>query len=80
MLLGVLDEFLELVDHVAVEEPEVRAVDVQRVGAAEAGAGEEGQDGFQGRRVPRGRKASGVFAGSVTRRGATFGWARTRRR
>jgi hypothetical protein len=45
--LGVLDEFLELVQDVAAQEPEQGPVDVQGVGAAEPGPGEQGQDVFQ---------------------------------
>ncbi len=47
-LVGVVDEFLELVQDVAVQEPEQGSVDVQRVGSAEPGLAEQGQDVFQG--------------------------------
>ena len=43
-LVGVVDEFLELVEDVAVQEPEQGPVDVQGVGGAEPGAGEEGEE------------------------------------
>ena len=47
-LLGADGEFLEFVQDVAVQEPEQGPVDVQGVGSAEPGPGEQGQDGFQG--------------------------------
>src|SRR4029077_13146795 len=43
-LVRVLDEFLEFVEDVAVQESEQGPVDVQSVGSAEPGAGEQGQD------------------------------------
>ena len=52
--LGAVDEFLELVEDVAVQEPEQGPVDVQGVGSAEPGAGEQGQDVFQGPQGARG--------------------------
>ena len=39
-LVRVLYEFLQLVEHVAIQEAEERQVDVQCVGPAEPGAGE----------------------------------------
>ena len=47
-LVRVLDEFLQLVQDVAVQESEQGPVDVQGVGSAEPGAGEQGQDVLQG--------------------------------
>ena len=43
-LIRVLDEFLQLVQDVAVQESEQGPVDVQGIGSAESGAGEQGQD------------------------------------
>jgi hypothetical protein len=43
-LVRVLDEFLQFVQDVAVQESEQGPVDVQGVGPAEPGAGEQGQD------------------------------------
>jgi hypothetical protein len=43
-LVGVVDEFPELVEHVPVQAAEQGPVDVQGVGSAEASAGEQGQD------------------------------------
>ena len=43
-LVRVLDEFLQLVQDVAVQESEQGPVDVQGVGSAEPGACEQGQD------------------------------------
>src|SRR5512133_310273 len=43
-LFGFFDEFLELVEHVAVQEAEQGPVDVQGVGSAEPGAGEQRED------------------------------------
>ena len=74
-LVGVLDEFLEFVQDVAVQEPEQGPVDVQGVGSAEPGPGEQGQDVLGGRRVPAGRSPSGVASGRVTISGTTCGWA-----
>jgi hypothetical protein len=51
-LVGVVDEFLELVQDVAVQEPEQGPVDVQGVGSAEPGPGEQGQDVLQGAQGP----------------------------
>ena len=64
-LVGVLDEFLELVQDVAVQEPEQGPVDVQGTGSAEPGSGEQGQDVLQG--------AQG--AGRAPISGTTCGWA-----
>ncbi len=47
-LVGADGEFLELVEDVAVQEAEQGPVDVQGVGAAEPGPGEQGQDVLQG--------------------------------
>ena len=43
-LVRVLDQFLQLVEHMTVEEAEQSPVDVQRVGAAEPGPGEQLED------------------------------------
>jgi hypothetical protein len=43
-LVRVLDEFLEFVEDVAVQESEQGPVDVQGVGSAEPGPGEQAQD------------------------------------
>ena len=53
-LVRVVDEFLQLVEHMAVQEAEQGPVDVQRVGAAEAGAGEQGEDVFERAQGTRG--------------------------
>ena len=45
-LVRVLYEFLQLVEHVTVQEAEEGPVDVQRVGSAEPGAGEQREDVF----------------------------------
>ena len=47
-LVGADGEFLELVQDVAVQEAEQGPVDVQGVGSAEPGPGEQGQDVLQG--------------------------------
>jgi hypothetical protein len=47
-LVGADGEFLELVQDVAVQESEQGPVDVQGVGSAEPGPGEQGQDVLQG--------------------------------
>src|SRR5579862_5065749 len=46
-LVGTDGEFLEFVEDVAVQEAEQGPVDVQGVGTAEPGPGEQGQDVFQ---------------------------------
>jgi hypothetical protein len=46
-LVRVVDEFLQLVEDMAVQEPEQRPVNVQGVGATEPGAGEQGEDVFE---------------------------------
>ena len=74
-LVRVLDEFLQLVEDVAVQESEQGPVDVQRVGPAEAGAGEQGQDVLERAQRAGGRSPSGVASGRVTSSGTTFGWA-----
>jgi hypothetical protein len=43
-LVRVIDEFLQLVEDMAVQEPEQGPVDVQGVGAAEPGVSEQGED------------------------------------
>jgi hypothetical protein len=53
-LVRVVDEFLQFVEDVAVQEPEQRPVDVQGVGPAEPGAGEQGQDVFERAQGARG--------------------------
>jgi hypothetical protein len=50
----VIDEFLQLVEDMAVQEPEQRPVDVQGVGAAEPGASEQGEDVFERAQGARG--------------------------
>ena len=47
-LLGADGEFLELVEDVTVQKAEQGPVDVQGIGSAESGPGEQGQDVFQG--------------------------------
>ena len=74
-LVRVVDEFLQLVEHMAVQEAEQGPVDMQRVGAAEAGPGEQGQDVFERTQGAGGRSASGVARGRVTSSGTTCGWA-----
>src|SRR3984893_13039402 len=78
-LVGADGEFLELVEDVAVQEAEQGPVDVQGVGPAEPGSGEQGKDVLErpsgGRRVPAGRSPSGVASGRVTISGTTCGWA-----
>ena len=74
-LVGVIDEFLELVEDVAVQEPEQGPVDVQGVGRAEPGAGEQGEDVLQRAERTGGRSASGVASGRVTSSGTMCGWA-----
>ena len=59
----------------AVQEAEQGPVDVQRVGAAETGAGEQGKDIFERAQGARGRSARGVARGRVTSSGTTYGWA-----
>ena len=51
--LGSLDDFLQLGEEVAMQVPEEHAVDVQGVGPAEAGAGEECEDVLQWPQHPR---------------------------
>src|SRR6202050_2666771 len=58
-LVGFLDEFLEFVEDVAVQEAEQGAVDVQGVGSGEPGAGEEGEDVFQGAPGAQGAQPAG---------------------
>ena len=58
-LVGADGEFLELVQDVAMQEPEHGPVDVQGVGPAEPGPGEQGQDGL-GDAVEQGRLVRGV--------------------
>ena len=58
-LVGVLDEFLQFVEDVAVQEAEQGTVDVQGVRPAEACAGQQRQDVSSGRRVPWGRSRAG---------------------
>ena len=74
-LVRVLDEFLQLVQDVAVQESEQGPVDVQGVGSAEPGAGEQGQDVLERAQGAGGRSPSGVASGRVTSSGTTFGWA-----
>ena len=74
-LVGVLDEFLQLVQDVAVQEPEQGPVDVQGVGPAEPGPGEQGQDVLERAQGAGGRSPSGVASGRVTISGTTCGWA-----
>jgi hypothetical protein len=74
-LVGVVDEFLQFVQDVTVQEPEQGPVDVQGVGSAEAGPGEQGQDVFERAQGAGGRSPSGVASGRVTSSGTTFGWA-----
>ena len=74
-LVRVDGEFLQLVQDVAVQEPEQGPVDVQGVGSAEPGAGEQDQDVLQGAQGPAGRSPSGVASGRVTISGTTCGWA-----
>src|SRR5450756_37116 len=47
-LIGVLHEFLQLVEHVAEKEPEQGTVDVQGVCPAESGPREQGEDVLEG--------------------------------
>ena len=58
-LVGVLDEFLELVQEVAVQETEQGPVDVQRIGSAEPGPGEQRQDVLEGAQGTWGAQAEG---------------------
>src|ERR1700734_2017016 len=58
-LVGADGEFLEFVEDVAVQEAEQGAVDVQGVGAAEPGAGEQGEDVFQGAQGAQGAQPEG---------------------
>jgi len=74
-LVWVLDEFLQLVQDVAVQESEQGPVDVQGVGSAEPGACEQGQDVLERAQGAGGRSPSGVASGRVTSSGTTFGWA-----
>ncbi|HEX2746140.1 MAG TPA: hypothetical protein VHN16_17305, partial [Streptosporangiaceae bacterium] len=64
-----------LVQDVAVHEPEQGPVDVQGVGSAEPGPGEQGQDVFQGAQGARRAQPVGVASGRVTISGTTCGWA-----
>jgi hypothetical protein len=41
-VVGVVEEFLEFVEDVAVQEPEQGPVDVQGIGSGEPGAGQQG--------------------------------------
>jgi hypothetical protein len=77
-LLGVVDQFLELVEDVALQESDEGSVDVQRADGAESGAGQQLQDVFQGAQGAQGLRARGVARGRVTSRGTTWGWARAR--
>ena len=74
-LVRVVDEFLQFVEHMAVQEAEQGPVDVQRVGAAEAGPGEQGEDIFeraQGARGPQ-RERCGQGPGNQQRHDVRVG-------
>jgi hypothetical protein len=58
-LVLVVDEFLQFVEHMAVQEAGQGPVYVQRVGAAEAGAGEQGEDIFERAQGARGPQCEG---------------------
>ena len=74
-LVGVLDEFLQFVEDVAVQEAEQGTVDVQGVRPAEACAGQQRQDVFERAQGALGAEPSGVASGRVTSSGTTCGWA-----
>ena len=74
-LVGVLDEFLELVQDVAVQEPEQGQVDVQASGPLNPARVSRARMSSSGRKVPAGRSPSGVASGRVTISGTTCGWA-----
>ena len=73
--VGADGEFLELVEDVTVQEAEQGPVDVQGVGSANPARVSRVRMSSRGRRVPRGRSASGVASGRVTISGTTWGWA-----
>ena len=79
-LLGSLDHLLQLGEDVAVQVSEEHPVDVQGIGPAEAGGGEQRRTSSSGRSIPGGRWPSGVASGRVTSSGTTFGCARANRR
>ena len=56
-LLGVLDQFLQLVEDVAVEEPEKGTVDVQGISSAESGVRQQGENVLEGAQGATGPQA-----------------------
>ena len=58
-LVGVVDDFLWLVEDVSVQESEEQPVGVQCAGGAEPGADEQFEEVFQGRKVAGGRCPGG---------------------
>ena len=71
----VVDEFLQFVEDVAVQESEQGAVDVQRVGSAEAGPGEQDEDVFERAQGAGGAERERGGRRRVTSSGTTCGWA-----
>ena len=72
-LVGVVDDFLQLVEDVSVQESEEQPVGVQCVGGAEPGADEQFEEVSRGRKVAGGRCPRGLVSGRVTSRVPRWG-------
>jgi hypothetical protein len=72
-LVGVVDEVLQLVEHVSVQESEEQPVGVQCVGGADPARMSSSRKSSRGRKVAGGRCPKGLASGRVTSSGTALG-------